>query len=188
MIRCNSDYKAAITNIVKRGIEVNGTYEVVGTKFAMMPMTTEEAKQMFEISDEFAREFVEAICKFEEKKIGPYITEKYFHLVPAVKEAVTQIKEDCNETRRAVITFPKEHCFQSIQFLLRENTVNVVCFMRSCDAIKNLPYDAWLCHQLADMFAHYMDETVEESPYQYHKVTMMFGSLHCYLEDLKDVL
>lgn len=188
MIRCRSDYKGFIDIIAKRGDDVNGTYEMVGAKFNMMPMTTEGAKEMFEISDEFEKEFVEAICTFKEKTIGPYITEKYFNLVPGIKTAIKQFHDDCNETRRAVIMFPKEHCFQSIQFLLRDETINVVCFMRSCDAIKNLPYDAWLCHKLADMFAYSLQDSMKVNANKYHKVTMMFGSLHCYKKDLKNVL
>ena len=188
MIRCYEDYKELLVKIYKKGLDVGKTYELVGTKVDFMLAETNSIKEILNISDEFETEFIEAICKFQEKTIGPYITEKYFLLVPELKVAVDQLKSDCNETRRAVITFPKEHCFQSIQFLVRENTINVVCFMRSCDAIKNLPHDAWLCYKLADMFACYMNETVEENPYKCHKLTMMFGSLHVFKEEIKNVL
>ena len=184
MINCHADYRALLDRICKRGLEVNETYELVGEKVEFALADSERIKVMFDIGDEFEKEFIESICKFQKKVIGPYITEKYFILVPALKEAVAQLKHDCNETRRAVITFPSEHCFQSIQFLVRENTINVVCFMRSCNAIKNLPYDAWLCYKLADMFAYYMNKTSKESPYKCHKLTMMFGSLHVFKEDL----
>ena len=188
MICCNSDYKKLLEKICKEGNDVKNTYELLGTKVDVMLSDTKTVKEIFNISDEFESEFVESICKFIPKAIGPYITEKYFLLIPELKAAVDQLKNDCNETRRAVITFPKEHCFQSIQFLVRENTINVVCFMRSCDAVKNLPCDAWLCYKLADMFAYYMNETLKESPYKCHKLTMMFGSLHVYKEDILDVL
>lgn len=187
MIRCNSDYKALLTSICKKGNDVKNTYELLGEKVDVMLANTTTVKEIFNISDEFESEFIEAVCKFQPKTIGPYITEKYFLLIPALKAAVDQLKDDCQETRRAVINFPKEHCFQSIQFLVRENTINAVCFMRSCDAIKNLPYDAWLCYKLADMFGYYMNETLKESPYKCYKVTMMFGSLHVYKEDVSNV-
>ena len=154
MICCNSDYKKLLEKICKEGNDVKNTYELLGTKVDVMLSDTKTVKEIFNISDEFESEFVESICKFIPKAIGPYITEKYFLLIPELKAAVDQLKNDCEETRRAVITFPKEHCFQSIQFLVRENTINVVCFMRSCDAVKNLPCDAWLCYKLADMFAY----------------------------------
>lgn len=188
LIRCLYDFSILIRKIIKQGSEVKGTYELTGEKIDFMLAETNTIKDMFSISNEFENEFVESICKFQNKKLGPYITEKYFLLIPELKAAVDQLKNDCEETRRAVITFPKEHCFQSIQFLVRENTINVVCFMRSCDAIKNLPYDAWLCYKLADMFEYYMNETLEESPYKCHKLTMMFGSLHVYKEDVVNVL
>lgn len=186
-IHSKKDYKKLLDSLNKSGNEVNGTYELTAEKVSISMCDTDTMKSVLGIDDAFEKEFTEAICTFKEKVIGPYITEKYFLLVPSLKEAVKQVVDDCNETRRAVITFPKEHCFQSIQFLLRENTINVVCFMRSCDAVKNLPYDAWLCSKLADMFGYYLHELTEESPYKYHKVTMMFGSLHMYKEDVKDV-
>lgn len=188
MIRCNADYKELLVKIYKQGFDVKGTYELVGMKVDIMLASTKTIKEILNVSDEFEKEFIESICKFDPKIIGPYITEKYFMLMPALKATVDQLKDDCGETRRAIITFPREHCFQSIQFLVRENTINVVCFMRSCDAIKNFPYDAWLCYKLADMFAYYMNETLEESPYKCHKLTMMFGSLHVYQEDIANVL
>lgn len=184
MINCNVDYHKLIENISKRGLEVNGTYELVGEKVEFAFANTESIMRMFDISEDFENEFLRSIYEFNKKAIGPYITEKYFMLIPSLKEAAVQLSEDCNETRRAVINFPKEHCFQSIQFLVRENTVNVVCYMRSCNAIKNLPYDAWLCYKLADIFAYEFSKTSGERPYEYHKVIMMFGSLHVFKEDI----
>ena len=139
MIRCNYDYKELLDKIYKRGLDVKDTYEMVGAKVEVMLADTKTVKEIFNINDEFEKEFIEVICKFQEKTIGPYITEKYFMLIPALKVAVGQLKHDCNETRRAVITFPSEHCFQSIKSLVRANTIKEVCFMRSCDAVKNLP-------------------------------------------------
>lgn len=182
------DYKRLIEEITKTGLEVNGTYEVIGSKVNFVRTTSEYIKEMFEISNEFEQEFMESIYHFEEKKIGPYITEKYFLLIPELKIAIQQMVKDCIKTRRCVIAFPKEHCFQSIQFLVRENTINIVCYMRSCDAIKNLPHDAWLCYKLADIFSFYFTQLTEERPYDCHKLTMVFGSLHVFKEDIANVL
>ena len=183
MISCNSDYRELVNIIVRQGNEVNGTYELIGENVNVTFADTEFVKQIFGISDEFEKEFIEAICTMQEKVVGPYQTDKYLFLIPELKVAAKQLTEDCMETRRCTIVFPREHCFQSIQFLLRENTVNVVCFMRSCDAIKNLPYDIWLCSKLADMLSLY----IEGSPYKCHRIKMMFGSLHIYKKDLPHV-
>lgn len=185
-IRCKDDLHHLIKRMKKEANEVNGTYEFIGTSFKVIG-GTEHVKDVFDISDKFEREFIESISTFKKREIGPYITEKYFMLIPCLKEALRQMKDDCLETRRCIINFPSEHCFQSIQFLLRENTIHVVCYMRSCDAIRNLPYDVWICSKMADIFSKHLSDTLGEHPYNYHAITMMFGSLHVYKKDLADV-
>lgn len=188
VLRSKEDYTNLLQRLVKEGDEVKGTYEFVGVGLKTVPLDTDTIIDMFKLDTTMLDAFIKAISNFEPAKVGPYITEKYFLLIPDLKEAVTQLKLDCKESRRCVITFPKEHCFQSIQFLLRENTVRVVCFMRSCDAIKNLPYDLWLCSFLADMFAYYVEgAAIAARPYKQHRITMSFGSLHVYKEDLPNV-
>lgn len=184
-ILSNICYKKCIDYIVKYGNEVNGTYEIPAESVTFMGLTS-DIKEIFGITDEFERAFIESIASFDKKEIGPYNTEKYFHLIPGVKEAARKLSDDCLETRRAVIQFPKDHCFQSMQFLFRDNTVNVVCYMRSCDAIRNLPHDIWICSKMADIFAKYLEDVFCEHPYKYHNISMMFGSLHVYRKDLKN--
>lgn len=167
--------------------EVKDTYEfteLVCNIFA----DTSVIKEIFEISDEFEREFVNAIATFKKTEIGPYITEKYFMLIPSLKEAMEHLMSDGLTTRKCVINFPKDHCFQSMQFLFRESTVRVVCYMRSCNAIKNLPHDIWICSLMADMFAKHLEDTTGIHPYSQHSITMMFGSLHVFKKELADVL
>ena len=180
-----ADYKHIITKLVREGNEVGETFEFIGETIELPPNSVRYILQGLCLDSEITDAFVEAICKFETKQVGPFSTDKYIFLVPAVKSAVAQIKEDCNETRRAVIQFPKEHCFQSIQFLLRDNTIHIVCSMRSCNAVKNLPYDIWLCYFLADMFSHYLHETTGIRPYPTYKLKMLIGSLHVFKKDVK---
>lgn len=187
MIRSKDEYNELVHSLKKSANEVNGTYEKIGVVERIIG-TTQYVKDVFGISDEFEYEFLEAISKFESKEIGPYITEKYFMLIPSLKEAIMQMKEDCVETRRCVIQFPAEHCFQSMQFMVRENTVHVICHMRSCDAVKNLPHDVWICSKMADIFVKYLNDLLGIHPYEYHAITMMFGSLHVFKEDVKNVL
>lgn len=177
-------YNELIEEIKKSGDEVVNTLEVCGAT-CFTSSTTKEIKEMFGISDEFESEFMNAISTFEKKSIGPYITEKYFHILPGIKEAFKHMFHDCYKTRRFVVDFPEDHCFRSVQFLFRDNTINVVCFMRSCDAIKNLPYDMWLCSVMADIVSHYIERYTDRRPYDYHFIKMMFGSLHVYKEDIK---
>ena len=182
-IRSKEDYNKLIEKLKKSANEVNGTYEFIGTSCLVIGVT-EYIKDLFDIDEDFSREFIKSIATFEEKEIGPYITEKYFLLIPALKEAIMQLKNDCIETRRCIIKFPSEHCFQSIQFLIRENTVHVICYMRSCNAIKNLPHDILICSIMADIFSSYAKDLTGIELYPYHSISMLFGSLHVFKEDL----
>lgn len=186
VLKSINDYNEILKKLKREGYDVNGTYEFIGKGLKTIPMTTSDIIELFNLDKGILDRFVKAISNFESTKVGPYITEKYFLLVPDLKEAVMQLNLDNQGSRRCVITFPKEHCFQSIQFLVRDKTIHVVCFMRSCDAIKNLPYDMWLCSFLADMFSYYMEDKAK--PYKHHYITMSFGSLHVYKEDLMNVL
>lgn len=188
LIRSNEEYKELINKITKQGLDVSGTYELSGVLLSIPTKTTEEIKDIFEITDKEAYDFVEAISTLQKKQMGPYDTSKYFSLIPGVKEAARQLVEDCVETRRCVVKFPTEHCFQDIQFLVRENTVQVICYMRSCNAIKNLPFDIWICSFLADVFKDSLNKVSGTHPYKYHTIKMIFGSLHVFQEDMQYVL
>lgn len=179
------DYLELVERKIKKtGNEVNGTYEILGTQLNLGLVETKNIEEIFNISPEFTREFTDALFKFQNKTIGPYQMDKYLFLVPAVMDAITMLEKDCFETRRAVIQFPPEHCFQSIQFIIRENTINTICYMRSCNAIKNLPHDIWICSLLSDMFKSQANEVYGINLYPYHKITMVIGSLHVFKEDL----
>lgn len=187
LIRSNDEYKKVLANLIKTGNEVNDTYELIGQSIETNLASSLAVQNMFNIDDDFKEKFINSLFENIKTEIGPYITEKYLFLLPTLKASMLQLKLDCNETRRCVISFPPEHCFQTIQFLLRENTVNVVCYMRSCDAVKNLPYDMWLCSFLADLYSDYCKDVLNKKVYKVYKITMMFGSLHIYKEDIKDV-
>ena len=186
-IFCKDDYRRLIKKIVKEGVEVNKTYEFVGETISLIK-TTETLLETFDISPLFEKEFIEAISKFIKKSIGPYDTEKYFFLIPELKSKIKTLEDDCVETRRCVLRFPEGHCFESIQFMIRENTVNIVCYMRSCNAIKNLPHDIWICSKMADIFKAIVKKLLGIELYEYNKITMMFGSLHVFKEEYTDVL
>lgn len=185
-ILCKNDYKELVNNIIKSGNEANNTYEIIGECVSIPLASSNTVASIFDIPDDFINEFSKALqCIGHKEKIGPYIMDKYTFIIPAIKSSIKWFLDDCEETRRCIVKFPPEHCFQSVQFLLRENTVNVVCHMRSCDAIKNLPHDAWLCSYMADILAESLNKCYNISPYKNHRVTMMFGSLHVYKEDVK---
>lgn len=182
-------HKNIVARIKARGSEINGTYELTGCGLITHSATTRTIIDELGLDESVIEDFVYHVTNFKEAQIGPYDTSKYLMAVPDARAATNHIEHDCLESRRCVVMFPPEHCFQSIQFLIREGRVDVVCFMRSCDAIKNLPYDVWLCSWLADIFLYNLGKTGAILSDK-HKITMSFGSLHVYKEDLggSDVL
>jgi len=77
---------------------------------------------------------------------------------------VRQLLRHDRETRRAVLYFndalshlapdcPDAACAASLQFLIRDNTLDVVLCMRSNDVIWGLPYDVFLFSFLQEMMA-----------------------------------
>ena len=181
-IRNNENYQHILENIVKEGCEVNDTYELVCEKYSFMGTTT-GIKDIFSIDDAFEYNFLHAISTFNDVTIGPYVMNKYFLLIPELRKAMHCLINDCKESRRCVMKFPEEHCFQSIQFLVRENTVNVGCYMRSCNAIENFGYDMWICSILADMFKKFYNDLFGEELYEFHKIEMVVGSMHLFVKD-----
>lgn len=184
-IRCNDDYYTLLDKIQGRGFDVNGTFELVGEQLTIPLMTSEQVAEMFNILPQFRDRFIEDLYKFEDESLGPYRTKYYFFMIPALMIAMKSFKEDCNDTRRCVIKFPVNHCFQSIQFLIRDNTVNIVCNMRSCNAIANLPTDIWICAFLGDSLSRKFNDMYEGSLYSSYKIIMNIGSLHVFKADVR---
>ena len=184
MLQSYDDYEHIISRIKKEGNEVNDTYELSGEVIKVNLATTESIADILKIDDEFTKEFTKSIIKFIPKQLGPYDTSAYFTMIPSLKAALSLLEDDCIETRRCIVKFPESHCFQTIQFLFRENTVNVVCYMRSCNAIKNLRHDIWICSLLGNIFAKQLRDVFDKHPYECQRITMMFGSLHVFKEDL----
>lgn len=181
--RSYDNYQALLSKIIKSGNEVADSYYELTNETASFMGTTKGLEKIFLIDESFGTKFVEAIATFKEDTIGPYILEKYFLLIPSLKEAMEQLVNDCKETRRCVIQFPKEHCFQTMQFIVREKTVHVMCYMRSCNAIANFGHDFWICSLMAEFFRGFYQDMFNEELNEYSKIDITFGSLHIYKKD-----
>lgn len=117
-----------------------------------------------------------------------YISKDYMKIRESIVEAVNELINDGKETRRAVIMFPKWHCFSSVQFLynrekLGYDIVDCICTMRSCNVQKNLASDMLLCYlmtsEVDDMYRTKINESdVSETKF---RVIMNIGSLHCFV-------
>ena len=78
--------------------------------------------------------------------------DKYFSIFQKLQEAMQVFVTDNQFTRRCISQFDKEHCFQNIQFLVRNNKLVIICNMRSCNVIENYENDILICSLLADEF------------------------------------
>ena len=87
---------------------------------------------------------------------GPYDMTKYHDIFDKLDNAIELLSTDNINTRRAILQFDKEHCFQYIQFLIRNNKLTVICNMRSCNVNENYKSDIFICSILADRFKKYI--------------------------------
>lgn len=102
---------------------------------------------------------------------------KIAHQIPKV---IDQLKNNPG-TRRAIIYIGKPEdgfeeekpCIQSIQFLIRKNSLHATVFVRSWDVISGLPYDTMVVGALTQIIADFMD-------LDYGKITWNATSAHYY--------
>lgn len=96
---------------------------------------------------------------------------------PNTRQAVVHIKE-----ARDIVKYPVKdlNCTVSLQFLLRDNMLNLITTMRSNDIWIGLPYDVFnfTCMQIQMAM-----ELGVKIGYYYHNA----GSLHLYKKDLKNL-
>lgn len=116
--------------------------------------------------------------------IGPYKTAHYFSMFDQVEELETKILRSLDLwSRQHVIQFDRMHCFQSMQFMMRDEEMNVVVNMRSCNFKDNFLMDVyisyWLGSYLALSFEAQMGCTTPKV-----NVIMNIGSLHIFKEEV----
>lgn len=179
-IKSYNDYRALILKIIQQGHDLMWTYELTGESLHFKNLCLEDLFDKFGIDHDEAVDFIVSISNFVSKQIGPYDTSKYFNVISGTNAACDQFTIDSIDTRRAVVTFPPEHCFQSIQFLVRGGKIIIVCNMRSCDAIKNLLFDAYICMGLSNLVSKRVFGHINLGPTDLY---MHFGSLHVFKED-----
>lgn len=113
---------------------------------------------------------------------GPYKVSKYIDMFRQVAQIAVVLKHNAidTESRQLVIQFEKLHCFQSIQLLLRGNSIIVETHMRSCNFDKNFLMDLFLSYSCALRLSKLLKGIFTFT--QIH-VIMNIGSLHSFLEE-----
>lgn len=124
-----------------------------------------------------ARQFIWNAIKGADITIGPYIASYYWDLFNQAREIGTQLITGMQgqESRQLVISFPKLHCFQSIQILLRHNAINVITTMRSCNYDENFMTDIFISYMVGEVIRSCSGCTTNHI-----NVMMSIGSLHIY--------
>ena len=178
-IKSYEDYLSLVLKIIKKGHDLMWTYELVGESLHFEGLCLEDMFDTYGLDHDEAIDFIVSVSNFVSKQIGPYDTSKYFNLISGTNTACDQFTIDGIDTRKAIVSFPPEHCFQSIQFLVRGGKIVIVCNMRSCDATKNLLFDVYICMGLANIVSKRLFGKINLGPTD---VYMNFGSLHVFKE------
>lgn len=167
--------RSMLNELGKAVVVVGNTMEVTGVMFTLENVKKKHIIKGFKIHPLNAEDFMNMVKGKTFDNIFGYISHEYQSQYEALDmRVIPMIQKDPN-TRQAVLIFESAHCFQSIQFLKRGDTVKVVCFMRSCDIEQKLPYDMLFLHMLGKKVAKAVGcENVT--------ISVAFGSLHRYLD------
>jgi thymidylate synthase len=96
---------------------------------------------------------------------------------PETRQAIIEIHNNLNDLDNmgGIARIP---CSLSYQVMIRENKVDLIYTMRSCDLLTHFPIDVCLALLLQDWFVN------ELSQYTTGTFTIFMGSLHAYKKDL----
>lgn len=108
--------------------------------------------------------------------------------------AASEIANDI-ETRRAYINIWRERpgpskdlpCTTGLQFIVRDNVLNLVAYMRSQDAVWGMPYDIFTFSAIAKYMQLYLYE-VQNVPVSIGKLHVNVGSFHIYERHWEDAI
>ena len=166
--------------------ETRDTLEVVATRWELVDVI---AGSFYEagVDKHMFQAFIEMVTRPDHvEMIGPFVIDDYVDAFVQLGRLIESITVENIESRQHIITFPKLHCFTSIQFMLRDYTVDAICTMRSCNALKNFMNDACLTTLMANMVLHYVRDSYIMDARKVN-VIMQIGSLHLFKSDLKKV-
>lgn len=177
----NASKILALRDIIMMG-ETSDTYEAIGVSLALTDVKEslfhdERIVELSNFNHDKVQSFLDHAAKGSDTTIGPYTSSFYFDMFNQLFELAGKI-ENGNvplDSRQLVIQFPKLHCFQSIQILIRGQEITVISNMRSCNYEDNFVTDVYLTYTLGKMLRNLCG-------YTNHKihVIMHIGSLHIF--------
>lgn len=174
---------AMMNDVRQQGEPVNDTVEVIGSSSVFLNITTDEIKNTFDIDVDLFNMFKYEVVNKIDTRHGAYVIKRYFRLFEALQKAMSVLETDNLFTRRCVIKFDNAHCFQNIQFMIRNHKLVVICNMRSCNMIDNYENDILICSLLADAFKEELRKYNNKYEIeQGSNIIMQIGSLHYFIK------
>ena len=140
--------------------------EMIATSFAFDGITRGEFMNACPQDYTWACDIIDSMHDGIETDDGLYKSKEYFDIFKQVKDFCKKIENGDQQevytelvtSRRLVHLFKPEHCFTSIQFLVRPriedpfiDEVIVIANMRSCNCADNLFTDWLICYTLGEM-------------------------------------
>lgn len=177
------DLKSLESKILTFGIETSSTRELIGERVVVSNGGYDEIAKSYAADGNIVLKLLYCSIAKKVTKAGPFLTHHYFDMFKQLSGICNYIKGSMNdqpevlESRQFIIKFEPKHCFQSMQFLLRGDTVYIISNMRSCNFKKNLLYDVLLSALCANM----VKQIVQAKGIC---VIMNIGSLHIFKEDI----
>ncbi|MCX7924110.1 MAG: hypothetical protein N3B21_19190 [Clostridia bacterium] len=168
------------TGIMK--FETSTTFEMMGAHYRFREMDTETFKAIGLNYDEIMQ-IIKYACYGEITSVGPYLIKDYVDMFKQLDNISDNLTEVDLETRQMVITFPTLHCFQNIQFLLRNNDMYVMVNMRSCNFKVNFLKDMYLSYYCGLNIANQL-KLIRGCTINHIHVIMNIGSLHIYKKEV----
>lgn len=166
----------------------NNTKELCGVAFMLDHVNTNDFSHKAQINARGIITQCEANIKgvehggYKNICIDGYIIDKYVDMVKQFLDVLPRFTKEDKLTRQATIVFEQMHCFQSIQFLIRNNEMYAMVFMRSCDFDKKFETDMCLvCSLIEALDGYLMIKGITSGPME-HNITALIGSLHRYIK------
>lgn len=169
--------------VKSEGRKINNTKEIINDVTEFEDITTAEILNTFNLDKTFTMNFEYDVKNKTEGKYGPYDMKYYHDIFDKLESAIDLLVTDNINTRRCIIQFDKDHCFQYIQFLIRDNKLTVICNMRSCNVEDNYKSDIFICSILADKLKEIYANKFRTTLHQTHDIIMNVGSLHAFIKE-----
>lgn len=139
-----NDFKSMLHDIeelIMNGYKTKETYETTAIMLEFKNMCYSMLEQLGSDIYLVHNMMEKAHTGDKQSKIGPYEVLHYIDLATQLNELSSSIYLDNIESRQFVIKFPSIHCFQTIQFIIREDKLLAIANMRSCNFKSHLLLD-----------------------------------------------